>query len=401
MTREGTAGEAGAGRADSGPVAGARRRLASAALLLAAVAASGCAGANASGAARVGEAERMRAGLRGREAEALAPQAFAAADQELRLAREAQAAGDATGAELRADRALAAYNHAVLLARLAHASQDEATASEALTRASTEAQRYTTQRKSVDHEVDDLEKKLRVAREAQLPPSSGPADPERERARVVAATSLVTQARLLCSAARLVSAQAPGLAEAEAAVAALEKQADARAAVAIDPAARTRAACLTSLTKARRATSDADQADTLLGELSQSADPKSARRGGDLAPARDERGVVVTLRGAWKGDKLTPEAEASAKELGRVAAAHPTFAVQVVVHDATAPGATEAAANERRGEALVRALVEGGAPPGKVKVEQAGAKTPVVDPKDARHRERNARVEVVFVSPGG
>ncbi|MDB4935973.1 MAG: hypothetical protein JWP87_2945 [Labilithrix sp.] len=368
------------------------------------MAATGCAGAIAPNVGRVNEAERMRAGLGGRDAQTLAPQAFAAADQELRLAKEAQAAGDTTGAELRADRALAAYNQAIALARLARATQEEAAASSALARATDEAQRYATQRKAVDREADDLEKKLRVAREAQLPPSSGPADPERERARVVAAQTLVTQARLLCSAARLVSPQAPGLGDAETAVSGLEKQIEgSKTAVTIDPAARARAACLTSLTKARRtAGAYSDQADTLLGELSQAgAAPKtgSAQRA-DLAPARDERGVVVTLRSAFKGDKLSPEAESSVKDLGRVAAAHPTFAVQVVLHDAQAPSAADTAANQKRGEALVQALVAGGVSATKVKVELAGAKAPVVDPKDTRHRERNARVEIVFVSSG-
>jgi len=362
-----------------------------------AVGATACAGAAAtSGVGRVNEAERMRAGLGGQDAQTLAPQAFAAADLELRLAKEAQAAGDETGAELHGERALATYNQAIALARLSRATQDEASASEALSKASAEAQKYATQRKAIDREADDFEKKLRVAREAQLPGSSGPADPDRERARVVAAHALVTQARLLCSAARLVSAQAPGLGEAETAVVTLEKQ----GAVSIDPAARARAACLTSLTKARRAAgSDADRADTLLGELSQAGDPKAAPRA-DLAPARDERGVVVTLRSAFKGDKLTPEAEASVKDLGRVAAAHPTFAVQVVIHDAQAPGAADVQANQKRGDALVQALVAGGVAATKVKVEQAGARAPVVDPKDTRHRDRNARVEIVFVSSG-
>ena len=54
--------------------------------------------------------------------------------------------------------------------------------------------------------------------------SSGPADPEREKARLVAAQSLATQARLLCSAARLVSDKAPGLSEAETQLADLEKK---------------------------------------------------------------------------------------------------------------------------------------------------------------------------------
>lgn len=378
------------------------RRLATACVIALALASVACAGASGTKIGRVDEATRMREGLGGQDAQLLAPQAFAAADQELRLAKEAQSAGDTTGAELHAERALATYNQAIALARLARATQEEAAATQALASASEQAQKYATQRKAVDREADDLEKKLRVAREAQLPPASGPADPERERARVVAAQALVTQARLLCSAARLVTAQAPGLGDAEAAVSSLEKQIDtSKTAVTIDPAARARAACLASLTKARRtAGPDADQADTLLGELSQAgAAPKGSKS--DLAPARDERGVVVTLRSAFKGDKLTPEAEASVKDLGRVAAAHPTFAVQVVLHDAQAPSAAEAQANQRRGEAVTQALVAGGVAATKVKVEQAGAKAPVVDPRDARHRERNARVEIVFVTSGG
>ena len=125
----------------------ARARLGLVSVVLLALA-SGCAGAAAtSGVGRVDEAQRMRAGLGGRDAQTLAPQAFAAADQELRLAKEAQAAGDTTGADLHAERALATYNQAIALARLARATQDEAAAGEALTRASSEAQKYAAQRK--------------------------------------------------------------------------------------------------------------------------------------------------------------------------------------------------------------------------------------------------------------
>ena len=343
----------------------------------------------------------MRAGLREKgDTSSLAPQVFAAAEEELKLAKAAQAQGDTATAELHADRALASYNHAIAVARLARATREEASASEALAKATKEANDFAAQRKAVDHEADDLEKKLRVARDAQLPPSSGAADPERERARVVAAQSLVTQARLLCGAARLVSPQAPGLAEADTAVTTLEKQIEAgKTALTIDPAARARAACLASLTKARRpATTDGDRTDTLLAELSQAGDPK--RKANDYTPLRDERGVVVTIRSAFKGDKLAAETESSLKDLGRVAAAHPTFAVQVVLHDAHAPNAAEAAANQKRGEAAAKALVDGGATATKVKVEQAGARAPLVDPRDAQRRERNARVDVVFVSGG-
>ena len=339
----------------------------------------GCAGA-ASNVGRVNDAERMKKGLVGRDAQSLAPQAYAKAEQELKLAREAESSGDSLAAELHADRAMASFADAVALARSARAGADEKAATEQFTKAADEVVKWSAMRSKTDHEADDLEKQLKIAREAQLPSASGAADPEREAARRVAATSLVTQARLLCSAARLVSTTAPGLAEAETTVTSLEK-----GVATIDPAARARAACLASLTKARRASGESlDQGDTLLTELSNA---KSS-------PIRDERGVIVTVRSGFKGTALTTEAENTLKDLGRVAAAHAGFSVQVVIHDAET---TPAADDTKRGEAVQKALVAGGADMAKMKVEQAGTRAPVVDPKDAKRRDKNARVEVVFV----
>lgn len=365
-------------------------------------------GAGSSRVRGVNDADSTRKGLLGKEAQTLAPQAFAVADEALRLAKEADAKGDSLAAELHAERAIAAYNDAIALARLARATQDEGAATESLARASERGQRYAADRKAIDREAEDLEKQLRIAREAQLPGPSGLAtDAERERARLVATQALVTQARLLCSAARLVSAQAPGLPEAEIAVSTLEKQlsSGARTSAPIDPAARARASCLAALSKARRAApTDADPTDALLAALSQAgvaAKPAGATAPFDLAPARDERGVVVTLRGVWRGNGLTPEAESALKDLGRVAGAHPTFGVQVVVHDGAPPSAAETAADQKRGEAASKALADGGAAAARIKVELAGARAPVVDPQDAKRRERNARLEIVFVAPGG
>lgn len=356
-----------------------------------------CGGGAASTVVKVADAERTRASLNGRDAQTLAPQAFAEADQALKAAKDAEKAGDAAGAELHAERAVAAYQHAIAIARLARATDDETAAKEALAKAVEQGQRFAAARKAAEREADDLEKQIKVAREAERPASSGPADPERERARLVAAQTLATQARLLCSAARLVSPQAPGLAEAEAAAADLEKKLEASPRPApIDAAGRVRAACLGALTKARRAGSpEADAADALLGEISRSSDPK-AKSVVDLAPSRDERGVVVTLRALFKvGERLTPEGETALKDLGRVAAAHPTFGVQVVIHDAGAP---DVALNKKRGDAVAKALQDGGAAAAKTVVVQAGAKAPLFDPSDAKRREKNARVEIVFVN---
>ena len=143
------------------------------------------------------------------------------------------------------------------------------------------------------------------------------------------------------------------------------------------------------MTRARRAAARDEQgADALLSELSAS---------GWWDPTRDERGVVVTLRGAFQGTKLTDDGEAKLESLGRVAASHPGFGVQVVVHDAQPP-ASKDEGDARRADATVKALVTGGAAASHVKAELAGARVPIVDPGDSRLRARNERIDVVFVA---
>jgi hypothetical protein len=115
---------------------------------------------------------------------------------------------------------------------------------------------------------------------------------------------------------------------------------------------------------------------------------------GSYGPNTDERGVVVALRNAYRGAQLTDEAAHRLAELGRVAAAHPSFGVQVVVHDATPqPVDTDA----QKAKAAVRALVEAGAKASSVAQELAGTRAPVADPTDPRVRSRNERLEIVFV----
>jgi flagellar motor protein MotB len=364
-----------------------KRALATCAL----AAAIGC-GAAQHPSTALGEMDKVRASGAVREATAMAPQSVARAEEARKRALEAQNAGDEVTASLHAELAVAAYEHAVVLARMSRAKTEEGEASESLVRALEQAKQLSTSRATVDREVDDLDKQLKVAREATLPAPSGPGDASREAARLVAARSLAIQARLLCGAARLVASSVEGLTDAEAQLAALDKQLDpAPRAAPIDAAARVRAQCLAVLTKARKTTSENESStDALLAELSAA---------GGLDPARDERKVVVTLRGLFKGTSLQTDAETKLRDLGRVAGAHPTWGVQVVVHDATPPTAAEATANGARAEAVVKAIVSGGAGTAKVKSELAGAKAPIVDPQDAARRSRNARVEVVFVAP--
>jgi hypothetical protein len=121
---------------------------------------------------------------------------------------------------------------------------------------------------------------------------------------------------------------------------------------------------------------------------------------GGWDPARDERGVVVTLREAFRGVELTEAASARLQELGRVAAAHPRFAVQLVVHDAMAIASDGDSADSKRAAAAVQALVRGGVSDSRLRAEIAGSRLPVVDPSDTKARGRNERLDVVFVGGG-
>jgi hypothetical protein len=218
-----------------------------------------------------------------------------------------------------------------------------------------------------------------------------------DRAATMRARSLVMQARLLCGAARLVAPDARGLAETDEEVTKLDERLTRGARPApIDDAAGVRVRCLDILTRARRALGDdAGAADTLLAELS---------AGGGWDPVRDERGVVVTLHDVFHATEVTSAATSRLKELGRVAAAHPGFALQVVVHDAQASPAEAKgppdAVDTKRADAAVQALAAGGVSMARVKTELAGTRAPLVDPNDVKSRGRNERLEVVFVGSG-
>jgi hypothetical protein len=366
------------------------------------------------------ELEQIRGGNAATEARASAPQAYAHAEQLRAQADEAFAAGDTSGAELLGERAVAAYAHAAALSRIARARSGADEAEGKLTASKGELSTLDAEQTRVAAEAEAIELRLRVARDAQPIQPSGRADPAREQARVAAARALSLQARLLCGAARLLLAPPPAagagapdprlttqLDEAQAALAKVEAAlapADPKApnapvpAAPIDEATRARATCLAALTAVRRAATPVSRApgagDALLAELSAM---------GSLAPSRDDRGVVITLRGVFsdKGGKGAPALSAAAEsrlaDLGRVAAAHPAFPVEIVLHQEKALDPRDEPAQRARAEAVARAL--GAKAPG-VRVEPmlAGNVSPVVDPAGA-DRARNARVEVVFVTP--
>ncbi len=345
-------------------------------------------------------AEHARAQVKQARGHELAPLVFADAEQSLAAASAAEKAGDALAAELLAEHALASYQRTLALARRSRAVEEETRASAALAKASDDAAHFARERQGAEQEALELERRVKIARESERPAPSGPADSTRERARLVAAQSLLAQARLLCSAARLIATDAPGLQEAESEVSALETQSSASAP--IDRASRVRAACLSALTRARRPSGSPpgashDATERLFVELTR-AGSGATRKTLNANPVRDERGIILTFRSLFDRDKLSQEGATVLKELGRVASAHTGFGVQVVFHDATPSPREEATRTDARAEAIRQALVDGGAPGAKIAIEHAGTRAPVFDPSDPKRRAQNARVEVVFVS---
>ena len=366
------------------------------AALIGLTAASGC-GASTMRVTSLDQLERVRASDAVKASSVQAPAVFARAERERELAREAHAEGDDVAANLHAELAIAAYGHAGAVTRLASAIANLADSQKTVDDATAQEQALAAARAKSELEAQDIERRAQEARDRLLPVHSAEGIADRDAARSSAARSLAVEARLLCGAARLVSADAPGLAEADGEVAALDAKvgapstSGAGSSAPVEGAGAARAHCLGVLTRARRASSHGDgQSDTLLAELSAS---------GGWDPTRDERGVVVTLRGAFTGTKLTDRGEAKFEQLGRVAATHPNVGVQVVVHDAQAPAVRDEGDAERA-DAAAKALVAGGAQAGRVKTERAGARAPVVDPNDGRLRARNERVDVVFISGG-
>ncbi len=352
-----------------------------------------------------GELDRVRTGAVAAEASRYAPDAYARAQKLRDDADAAFAAGDTAGAQLLAERALAAYARAGAVARTARAEATTAEARTALAGAEAEVASLDADLARVGAEADALERRLRVARDAQPIQPSGHADPERERARLAAARALTLEARLLCGAARLLGTPPPAdakllvpLDEAEAALAKVEAELSAASvpAAPIDGATRARAGCLAALTGLRRAASPVTRApgagDALLAEVSAM---------GTYAPARDDRGVAVALRGVFSGAQaLSPQGEARLSELGKIAAAHPAFPVEVVIHTDRPLSPRDEPPLRAQAEAAVRALQKAAGSAGHAAPFGAGNLAPVADPAGP-DRARNARLEIVFVTPEG
>lgn len=337
------------------------------------------------------DAEQMRATPAATEASTLSPAAFAHAESLRGLAEEAYQAKDYVGAQLLSERAIAAYHHAHALARTVRAETTKEAADHQAREAKERLAETEAELARILEGIELLEKRIMVARDAlPITPSSPASSAKRELARLASSRALALDARLLCAAAKLLDAKTEGLEEAERALEDLGALLEAKQPAPIDEASRARARCLESLTRARRkadAVSSVGRADELLATL-------SARRA--FEPLRDDRGVVVSLRDLFRGDALSKEGASTLQGLGKLAAEHPGFPLQVVVH-----GEAPRERASQRGAEVAKALVAAGVATESIHVEAAGTSRPIADPSVAKSRARNERVEIVFVDPGG
>lgn len=340
------------------------------------------------------ELQRIREVPASLEAKRYAPPAYERAEQLRQQAEDAFERGEHATSQILGEQAVAAYAHAAMLARVARA-EEQLVAAEGAAETSDQAlAELDAEHQQLAAEISALELRLKILRDAEPHLPSPAAGPKRERARREAVDAMRLQARLLCTAAQLLAqrqpAKPPELAAARQKLDELAELLAASPAAPIDHAMRARAACLQALTLVRRTGQQAKPvqnppggADALLQTLTVA---------GHGTPRRDDRGVVVTLRGLFAGEKLTKAGHSRLAELAQTATAHPRYPLLVVVHqDLPTPPAQERRW-QKRGQAVVTALG------GNAALELAGTSQPVVDPA-SQYRSRNARVEIVFVSP--
>ncbi len=350
------------------------------------------------------------------EAQTWAPQAYAHGVQLEAKAGEAVRDGDSARAEALAEHAIAAFEHARALTRLARAERRRLDAEAQLAEQRRALAELHAQHQRSTAEAAGLELRERVVRGALPLPPHEATEPERQRARQRAAGALATQGRLLCMAARLLG-EGEQVQGALARLDQLDRDLTARGrADELETATELRSQCLRMISAARRkrvapkssagdgpssssgaapsaaapgstapASAAPISADQLLTELSEQG----------AAPSRDDRGVSVVLRDLFDASgALTPEGRQALARLAGIAKAHPDFPVLVVHHAAAAPGPDA----RRRLETVEAELASQGL--SAIGTHDAGQRTPLLASKSPEVRQRNERIELIFVAPG-
>lgn len=353
---------------------------------------------------------QVRTSPAAQEAETWAPQAHAHALELEQRSERAAAAGDAATAEILAEHALAAHEHAWVLTRLARAERRRLAAEAELGEQQRALGELLAQDQRLSADAAALEVRARVVRSSLPLAAHDAATPERLEARRRAAAALSTQGRLLCVAASLLG-EASAVKAPLARLDELDRELDAgKAQKALELATELRGECLRVVSNVRRQRSAVSTPAPAVAAATQpspaSAAPAAGAIPADLLlselslagqlPSRDERGVSVVLRGVFTAEgKLNDGARDQLGKLVAVAKAHPDFPVLLVGHTAV-PDAR--AAMDRQLAALESELQTLGVE--RVASHDAGARQPLLPAQLPRARERNQRIELVFVAPG-
>lgn len=371
--------------------------------------------------------DEVRASPAAAEAEKWAPQAHAHALEHQARADRALRDGDAEAAALLAERAIAAHEHAWVLARLARAERRRLDAEAELERHRSTLDALRARHQQLAAEAEALEVRAQVERSMSALPPHEASPAERQQARQRAAAALSAQARLLCVSVRLLGDEQ----RASPLIARLDeldrKLASGAAPKGLDAAAELRWGCSRLISDVRRqntapaaetSRSGSSRAGALgagepgpagSAEDSSAGPPSTARvapvpadvlldelSAAGATPSRDDRGVSVSLRGLFgPGGQLTGAARDELQRLGRVADAHPDFPLLLVGHSASPQGDAEV---ERQLQIVRTAL--GAAGVGEPAVESVGDRQPLLPPRSPAARERNQRIELIFVAPG-
>lgn len=324
------------------------------------------------------------------EAQTWAPQAHAHAISLEERAEQALRDGDADSAQLLAEHAIAAHEHARVLTRLARAERRRLNAEAELQEQRRISSELHAQHQRSSAEAAGLELQAQVVKGALPLPPHEAAPPERARARRRAAGALATQGRLLCVAARLLG-DAEGIRTALARLDEVDRELAAGTGQdVLETATQMRSECLRLISEARRRAAQGQAApipaDVLLAELSAAG----------AAPARDDRGVSVVLRGLFASDgKLTAAGRAELQRMAQFAEEHPQFPVLVVGHTGAPTAADDL---DHQLGAVTAELAKAGA--ARLDAQAVGQHQPLLPPGSPAARERNQRIELVFVAPG-
>lgn len=361
------------------------------------------------------EADEVSASPAAQEIKQYAQPAWARAEKRRLEAHEALKEGPQARAQFMGEEAIALYEEGVGLSRLAKSELRSKAAEEDQSGLDKELAELEAAQQRAAADVEALTQRLQAAQAVAAPSAQGP---EAEAARRDAARSFLTQAKLLCGAARLLGAGAGGqevkgsaedptspaelareLSAAEAQITALDAElADGSKPAALDGATRARAQCSSVLSRIRRGGTAALKGGASADELLQQVSAMSARSKGMLMePARDERGVVITLRDVFESDgSLKASARERLTELDRVAAANGRFPIAIVVHSDASIANKELGRWQARGATVASALAS--VDKARSLVVVAADSQPIVSSASS-DRSRNARIEIVFIAP--